>query len=328
MGNGAMPTPLMSGIPPQGLFDAGNPATSGGFARVTTSDIVDSSGMAAGTVMAGTGVTFDTDGQLQLDSTPATLSIISTAAIGGLLGNPATTRLLDDNSVLNYGAWSSATPANAMTGMAASTRNITARGPSGQTQTQSGVLHVQPTTTADSSGTTNIYIDDHAAVVLSSEVGSPFDRLELTAIGAPFSRMPNTLDVFSGTYSGYAVVITSVQDAAVLDGQGIFDMQVAFDTSAMTSSITTFTAEFTSSSGAAGSVSASNIPIDNDHGTFAGTAAFDAIDAARMAREVILTDDMNGRLFGQFHGENAAGVTGAFHNSDNSVLGGFAGSKE
>ena len=249
----------------------------------------------------------------QVDSKDAILLIISDASINALLQAPLTaTELLDNTGIaLTY-----ADMPSILTDTAGTAVNARAGG-----TTRSGTVYENPeigsTNNFDSN---NIYIDSHAPVVLGYDTQ---DNLEFTMIGEPLSRMPTTTDIFSGTYSGFAAMArNNIADVHVYSNS-TFEMQVAVVNDMPT--ISNFSASFLDFvDRSTGSISASSIAINNN-GTFSGTATFTA--GGRGIASLVQTSG-TGTLLGQFHGVDAAGVTGAFHNSANTVLGGFAGSKE
>ena len=257
----------------------------------------------------------------QVDSKNAILLIISDANINALLQAPLTaTELLDNTGIaLTY-----ADMPSILTDTAGTAVNARAGG-----TTRSGTVYENPeigsTNNFDSN---NIYIDSHAPVVLGYDTQ---DNLEFTMIGEPLSRMPTTTDAFSGIYSGFAAIARNTLSAVHLHAHSTFQMQVTVANAMPT--VSSFSASFAHTDGTSeGSVSASNISIDNNLGTFSGTATFTAgqrgtAGGGGVAVSIIPTGG-TGTLLGQFHGVDAAGVTGAFHNSANTVLGGFAGSKE
>ena len=260
---------------------------------------------------------------VMVDNQPAILLVMSNTGIGGLLDDPTTTELLSNTAIIDYGAWSSASPQSVLTGTAITTVDINGRGTA---NAKSGTVHAQVGQAGGQASQTYVYIDDHAAVVLGYEaVGD--GNLEFTMLGEPLSRMPTAM---TATYSGFANVAVKNNAGTLisnLSGSDTFDMEVNFGTAM----ITGFTATFGSSTAPSvpnldGTVTASGITI-NANGDFSGTAAF-AQGAGGADGALISANDANGSIYGQFHGDEAVGVTGAFHNSDNSVLGGFAGSKE
>ena len=251
----------------------------------------------------------------QVNRKDAVLLIIAEANINALLQAPLTTQLLDSTgAAINYAATPRPTLQTATTG----TPVTISRG--GITITK-GNLYTNPLDSNNMRSFSNVYIDNSAPVVLNYEAPTGANRgttsLEFTMIGEPLSRMPTTTDVFSGTYSGFAAV-TRKSGVSILYDSGTFDMNVGFSNGMST--ITNFEADF----GEDGSVTASSINI-NTNGDFTGTAN---ITAGTKFLPAIDSSDTSGSFYGQFHGLDAAGVTGVFHNSANTVLGGFAGSKE
>ena len=233
----------------------------------------------------------------QIDNTDAVLLIISETMIDMLQNSPAMTGLLSDNTTINYGAWDSANPQNAFGGTATMTSNVNARGGS---NTKSGTLYAL--------SSTSVYIDDHAPVVLGYASGG--SNMEFISIGAPLSGIPTTM---TATYSGLAAYAQKTLNQ-VISTNSVFEMEVNFGTS----NISNFTATF----GQDLTLTAANIRI-NPNGTF-NSAAGGTVTARVGVRAIM----QSGSLLGQFHGMDANGVTGAFHNDTNTFLGGFAGSKE
>ena len=298
-GNGGMtPDPMM---PPQpiaipipaidfmaGAFDSTNTA-SGGVGRIVNT---------------------------QVDSKDAILLIITDANIGALLQDPLTAHLLDNTGVpFTYADMSSIQTTSQGTVVNARADNTL----------RSGLVYVRPLIGGTSTGGTSFYIDEHSPVVLAYE--SAGNNLQVTTIGEPLSRLPSTTDVFSGTYSGAAGASRIVLAPSLAHGYAPFKMVVGFANGE--SSITSFEANFGDRHG---SVSASSIPINNTNGTFTstggGTVNFTAGNDPDTGIINSTANAGSGTLLGQFHGLDASGVTGAFHNSANTVLGGFAGSKE
>ena len=264
----------------------------------------------------------------EVDGKDAILMIISETAIGSLLDDPdnATTgtKLLDEDATIDYSGARPTIKPNP-----ASMTPFNARGT--DNSGQSGIVY-QPTAAAvgGSSDGSVVYIDDHAAVVLGYE-NSTDANMEITMVGEPlsFSRMPTTMD-FSGTYSGFATAISKTNTFSLLtESRNAFNMVVG-----STGSITSFDVNFGAENGM---VAAMNIPIDITDGTFASdensTVTFTAgsSDAGTINSTGAST---SGTFLGQFHGMDAIGVTGAFHNSADAattaptVIGAFAGSKE
>ena len=270
----------------------------------------------------------DTTGQLQIDGKDAVLMVISDTAIDTLLSDPGMTALLDEDATITYAARPSI-----KTGTTPS--NITVNG------SVRGAEYL-PLDASGSSGDTRIYIDNHAAVVLGYEIAANDGtaNIEFTMLGEPLPRIPTTLASFSGTYSGYFAMARSIFGSAILADDATFTMEVNFGTSE--SEIRSFSANIATGLGSVGSVTATNIPISNETGSFdstnGGTVTF---GAGTTRANVVSSSDAGerGHFVGQFHGSaTAPGVTGAFHNGtvdENgmvtqapTVLGGFAGSKE
>ena len=250
-----------------------------------------------------------TPAPIQVDSKDAVLLIISDENINALLTSPLTAELLDNTGVpITYADSPTITTTTTATAI-----NARADG-----TMRSGSLY-SLAVSGGNSGTTSIYIDDHAPVVLGYEEQG--DNLELTMIGEP---LPTAVTDFSGTYSGFAAATRILPIASsIISRTTNFKMVVGFANGEST--ITSFAANFGATHG---SISASNIPINAnatftsaDGGTVTFTAATDTVTGT-------ITTGGSGTLLGQFHGTTANGVTGAFHNSANTVLGGFAGSKE
>ena len=301
-------TPLTSGMLTD--FDMAS-TTSGGIARLATETIDPS-----GTIMPSTadaGVTF-ANGRLQVDGKEAVLLVMTDTDINALLQDPLTTQLLMDDATIDY---SSARPT--INDNPAGMTPHNARGASNSGQ--SGVIY-QPSDASEFV----VYIDDHAAVVMGYEASLTNSNPEFTMIGEQFSsRMPTTVDAFSGTYSGLAAVAAD-SGLLLISESAPFKMGVDFDTA-----MDSFTADFTADFETDGMVTATDIPIDLASGTFASDENSTVTFTAGSDMTGVIYGDRastSGNFLGQFHGEDASGVTGAFHNSDNSLLGGFAGSKE
>ena len=295
-----------------GAFDM--TSTSGGVGRVLHRADMD------GNAVDASGETLTDQNNLtpapfEVDDKEAVLLIISDTNINALLQAPLTTKLLDLDTTITYAD----TPT--IQDGAGSGRPIFAH--STDNTVVSGRIFPQPDSSAS-----NVYIDGHAPVVLGYEVSTGFtgENPEFAIIGEP---LPTTLDDFSGTYSGFAAVARE-NSGRINSERGTFQMMVSFANGEST--ITRFDADFVSggfsSPTMSGSIDATNIPIAN--GIFSnangGTVTFVAGPAAL---SVINTDNAgSGTLLGSFHGTAGNGVTGAFHSANNSVFGGFAGSKE
>ena len=303
-------------------------SSTGGIARAATETITDSNGMASSETVtasaadpANDALTFDaTTGQLQLDGEEAVLLVITDTDINALLQAPLRTQLLLDDGFVNYAA----TDANGNrqpTGNGRDLRAIMAH--STDNNLTSGRLFERQ---VDGTSTNTLaYFDSHAPVVLGYESQDSRRNVEFTMIGEPF-RMPTTMDDFSGTWSGFAIAARRTFFGRLVDDTS-FSLRV--DVTAGVPTIGNFSAVFTDVNDMTqGSVSASDIAIDTDHGTFSGAATFDD----SIGTGVVIHENGPGHLLGQFHGTDAAGVTGAFHNGSDtqapSIFGAFAGSKE
>ena len=79
-------------------------------------------------------------------------------------------------------------------------------------------------------------------------------------------------------------------------------------------------------SGTNGGFSASNIPIDTASGIFISDDGSTVTFTAGRAVDAINASG-GGTVFGQFHGEDATGVSGGIHHEDNEIFGAFAGTR-
>ena len=285
---GMMPdpmTPMMMPLMSDTLATFATPST-GGVARVVT-ETINPSGM----VTAGSGgVSFNTEGQLQVDGKEAVVLVIANSGINALLQAPLMTALLDEDATITYA--DTPTIRTGTTGI----------------EFADGDFYLNLVDDAGADDDIAVYIGEQAPVVMGYvKDGSAY---EFTMVGEPLSRMPTGM---TATYSGFAVVGRVGNPTT-----GTLDMTVDFGTAA----ITDFEADFSGH----GSVTASGIDI-NPNGDFSGAVTFTAgTNQAPMIN--IINAGGSGTLYGQLHGTEATGVTGAFHNSGNNILGGFAGSKE
>ena len=231
--------------------------------------------------------------------------------IAALLAAPATTDALATDSYIHYAT--KPTTGLVPNGMTVVSGDINYRG---ESNAKSGTSY----TSADDFIT--VYIDDHASVV----VGADLLIAQFVAIGEPYETA--TLPSGQFRYSGIAMYNAELSTGGGNRGGGGFKMRVDF----AERKVTDFQAVMNNNNGqlttdavtAAGLAAVNDIRIDPNTGAFRGGLNFVRGTDATPAIE----NPSAGVVYGQFHGNAASGVTGAYHNTGNSVYGVFGGSKE
>lgn len=170
----------------------------------------------------------------------------------------------------------------------------------------------------------SVYIDDRAAVALGHELRAS-NSYEFVAIG---EIAPRQLPLGTARYAGLSAFATT--DPMQDPDSRVFEMEVNFDTRQVTSfnTITSDLGRLTMEA-IPGDTPNPNIPaaghlkINMQTGSFTGTLNF---EKGTLTATPLYKNTM-GSIYGQFHGNDAIGVTGVFHSEDNTILGGFAGAK-
>ena len=169
------------------------------------------------------------------------------------------------------------------------------------------------------SGTVIIFDDAPLAL------GYADNSVGFTSIGEPYSVSDSGLPTGAQTYSGHAVI----------DRPGY---AAAAHITAVTLTVDNFRADqplvgltIGGTVGAQithGKMTASGIPIDIATGLFhsadGGTVAF---TSGHNTNTAVINESGGGVVYGQFHGQDAAAVSGGFHHNNNQILGGFAATR-
>lgn len=253
-----------------------------------------------------------------IDNKYAIVSIASSEGIASLLANPDTSELLTSTADFEFDS--------SQRRITRDTVNAPFRDFMPGTRGLLGVTkRVFPSGTGmDSNRTTDlrIYIDRRAPVVLAHRL-RPSGELQFIAIG---ELAPANLPRGTASYSGYSAIARARMDDP---RHGIFDMDVNFNTGR----VTRFSADYSTEGSLTMDATGGRpiipyLTIDRDTGTFSGDINFGEGNSLQSQR--LIENAHTGKIHGQFHSNDAQGVTGVFHNNiagNDRLMGGFAGAK-
>lgn len=278
----------------------------------------------------------------QVDGVRTIVTIISLEGINSLVSNPSSTKLLGSPTIFDYrkagtNEYETAVQPESGSGIYTKGGGFPVYGRGNQSQIEedeSGKVYTHAPTAM------LIYVDKYARVMLArpacTENCVPGD-LQFVTIGDHATSLPTG----DAKYSGYAAAGRKQGNTLKLGG-GYFTMTVDFGMEKVI--------DFAAYLGATGNILSptgnirhtGEVGINMQTGAFEGNAHFIKPDGPNAVRgdERVITDGADtissgtpGKLYGQFHGQDATGVTGAFHNGvqnniEDRVIGAFAGSKE
>ena len=228
--------------------------------------------------------------------------------------NPAAAKLLDEDATIDFAALDNNNAFGEGIKPGARTRVTVKDGAA-----TLGYVYSPLERDTGSVGDTLVYIDARFPVVMSVEDtdSSAATPLEFTTIGAPLVSLPPQGEFNYTGAAAYGRVGSSTHAAAGYT----FTMTANFAEDA--GQVTRF--QFGSGLHGNLRLQAANLPtIDTATGVFQGAIDFTAGSGGATA---IVPSNSTGTMYGQFHGDQAIGVTGGFHNNDNTVLGAFAGAR-
>ena len=227
--------------------------------------------------------------------------------------DPTVAKLFDDDDTIDFSALDNDNAGGDGIKAGSAPTAVATTGPTSKTI---GFRYL-PSESPGTPARTVVYIDARAPVVMAYEDNAGTNLLEYTVIGGlPGSSLPTGQYDYQG-FGGFSRAI----GATSLHSTFNFDMTVDFDRGQVT--------KFEAANAMEGTVRlTSNLPTVNAmDGSFEGVVGFTA-GSSGTSGVVPLTFN-NGRIHGQFHGDQAIGVTGGFdNNSVTRVVGAFAGARD